>query len=287
MGIGEFARLSRLSPKALRIYDELGLLEPTKVDPYSGYRSYSADQLTAARLVASLRRLGMPLAQIQQIVGEPPAATAGLVRAYWTAMESEHASRRQLAAYLVDRLNGKRNVMYDVAVRDIPARTVVCLLRHAADEAAVWALGKELIGLSREHKIPRLDGVAGAMFLIYYGEVSADSDGPVEVCKPVPADQAEQIAAATGLTLRTEPAHEEAYVRVGSEKMSAAQWELVTQSLQDWAAAEHRLPSQLGVRLTFTVASPPTPDSAPILDFAVPLRDPGDRTGGESVLGSS
>ena len=56
--IGEFARASRLSPKALRLYDELGLLRPVRVDEYSGYRYYSPDQLDQARLVAWLRRAG-------------------------------------------------------------------------------------------------------------------------------------------------------------------------------------------------------------------------------------
>ncbi len=43
MSIGEFARHSRLSPKALPLYDELGLLEPTRVDDDSGYRYYSCE----------------------------------------------------------------------------------------------------------------------------------------------------------------------------------------------------------------------------------------------------
>jgi protein phosphatase len=64
MGIGEFARLSRLSPKALRLHDELGLLPPARVDPGSGYRWYAAGQLSQARLVASLRQIGVPLTQI-------------------------------------------------------------------------------------------------------------------------------------------------------------------------------------------------------------------------------
>ena len=53
MGIGEFARLSRLSrlsPKALRLCHELGLLSPARVDPDSGYRWYAAGQLERARL---------------------------------------------------------------------------------------------------------------------------------------------------------------------------------------------------------------------------------------------
>lgn len=50
--IGAFARLSRLSQKALRLYDELGLLPPAHVDPVSGYRFYAPEQLERARLVA-------------------------------------------------------------------------------------------------------------------------------------------------------------------------------------------------------------------------------------------
>lgn len=58
VSIGEFARLSRLSAKAPRRYDELGLLLPERVDPGSGYRWYETGQLAQARLVASLRQIG-------------------------------------------------------------------------------------------------------------------------------------------------------------------------------------------------------------------------------------
>jgi len=71
--IGEFARLARLSQKALRLYDELGLLRPFRVDEWSGYRYYAPSQLERARLVAWLRRLGMPLAQIGAVLDAAPA----------------------------------------------------------------------------------------------------------------------------------------------------------------------------------------------------------------------
>ena len=57
VSIGEFARRSRLSVKALRLYDELGVLVPARVDEASGYRYYDVAQLEAARLVAMLRQL--------------------------------------------------------------------------------------------------------------------------------------------------------------------------------------------------------------------------------------
>jgi DNA-binding transcriptional MerR regulator len=111
MSIGQFAGLSRLSAKALRLYDELGLLPLARVDPDSGYRWYAAGQLDNARMVASLRQIGVPLAQIHLILSLEPEAAAAQVGAYWSGTEADHAARRDLAGYLVDRLTGKSNVM--------------------------------------------------------------------------------------------------------------------------------------------------------------------------------
>ena len=277
MSIGEFARLSRLSAKALRLYDELGLLPPAQVDPYSGYRWYAAGQLDNARLVASLRQIGVPLAQIQLILSLEPEAAAAQVGAYWSGAEADHAGRRDLAGYLVDRLAGKRNVMYEVKVRDIPARSLLCLLRHASNDQEVWAMGKEVIGMLKAQPVPvpRIEGVAGAAFLVYYGEVNQDSDGPVEFCWPVPQDLAGQLAASfPGLTLRTEPAHQEAYVHLDQDA-TAAQWQAVSDSALAWAAEQQRQPSDLGLRVTLLATTAPVTDASRRggSDFALPLRD--------------
>ncbi|MHC3472127.1 MerR family transcriptional regulator [Streptomyces sp. 7R007] len=103
--IGAFAKASRLSPKALRLYDELDLLRPARVDPGTGYRYYAPAQLEQARLVAWLRRLGMPLARIREVRALDRAAAAVEIRAYWARVEAETAVRRDLAAFLVDHLS--------------------------------------------------------------------------------------------------------------------------------------------------------------------------------------
>src|ERR1700735_3987605 len=81
MTSGAFARASGLSRKALRLYEELGLLRPIRVDQASQYRLYAPAQLEQARLVAWLRRLGMPLAAIRSM----------------STMPSEQASREPAA----------------------------------------------------------------------------------------------------------------------------------------------------------------------------------------------
>ncbi|WP_316782788.1 MerR family transcriptional regulator [Streptomyces sasae] len=107
MTIGAFAKACRLSPKALRLYDELELLRPARVDPDTGYRYYAVEQLERARLVAWLRRLGMPLALIREVCGLPAGLAAREIRAYWARIEAETVVRRDLAAFLVDHLSGE------------------------------------------------------------------------------------------------------------------------------------------------------------------------------------
>ena len=113
MSSGEFARASGLSRKALRLYDELGLLPPARVDPVSMYRLYDPAQLEQARLVAWLRRLGMPLAAIRAVSTLPPNRAAAELAAYWEVVETEAAAKRELAAFLIGYLSGKDTVMPD------------------------------------------------------------------------------------------------------------------------------------------------------------------------------
>ena len=76
ISIGEFARRSRLSLKALRLYDKRGVLVPSRVDRASGYRYYGTAQLEAARLVVMLRQLQLPLAAVKELLGCDPADAA-------------------------------------------------------------------------------------------------------------------------------------------------------------------------------------------------------------------
>jgi hypothetical protein len=73
------------------------------------------------------------------------------------------------------------------------------------------------------------------------------------------------------LHLRTEPAHEEAYVDLGQAEMTPAQWQLASQALQSWVAAQQRRPGNLSVRVTYQASRPVTAESRPDCDFAVPL----------------
>ncbi|HEY7143551.1 MAG TPA: helix-turn-helix domain-containing protein [Streptosporangiaceae bacterium] len=270
MSIGEFARLSRLSAKALRLYDELGLLMPEQVDPASGYRWYAPAQLRQAQLVASMRQIGMPLTDIKAITGLDPHAVAERLARYWAAAEAEHAARRALAGSLVAHFSGERSAMYEVATRDIPARRLLCLHQHVTPDQAV-PVGRSFIARFRDGSVPRIAGASGALFVIYYGQVNDDSDGPVEWCRPVAdADAAAVAAKFPDLTLRTEPAHEMAFAHLPSALVSPTEIMTVIQSLENWAAEHRRQPSG-SLRQVFYFSPGAPSGNGPACDFAFPL----------------
>ena len=147
----------------------------------------------------------------------------------------------------------------------------------------MWAFGKEFIAILRERPLPKIEGREGAFFCIYWGEVSADSDGPVEWCRPVPQTQAHALAEHyPELTLRTEPAHREAFVTlpVGPAGISAVHFQLAMEALQAWGQGQEQehederltlTPEDLGLRITHFATGPvtdPVPTSTSPSRFA-------------------
>ena len=276
ISIGEFARRSRLSLKALRLYDERGVLVPSRVDQASGYRYYDTTQLDEARLVVMLRQLQLPLKAVKELLGCDPADAATRIAEHWRDVEAAHDARRELADYLVNRLRGKRSVMYEVATREMPERSLLCLKRNV-DVQGQFAFGKEFIAILRERPLPKIEGRQGAMFCIWWGLVNDDIDGPIEWCKPVPQAEAHALAEHyPELTLRTEPAHLEMFVALPAG-YGAVQWNLACESLDAWSQEQEQehegerlalTPEDLGLRITYLATGPVT---APDCDLALPF----------------
>jgi DNA-binding transcriptional MerR regulator len=206
--IGEFAGRSRLSIKALRLYDRTGLLRPADVDPVSGYRRYSPRQLYAARLIVLLRRLDMPLSQIAEILQAPAPAAADRLAGYWTEVERRLAAQRELADRLVRSLAAETPEpagAWSVRERDVPDQLVLSEQRYVTSAELPWILE----ATTRLRAVAeRLGGPTGPRFVLFHGRVSEDEDGPVEVCVPIGPE-------AGGPATRREPAHREAYVPIG------------------------------------------------------------------------
>ena len=270
MTIGTFAERTRLSPKALRLYDRLGLLLPVRTDPDSGYRFYHEDQVAGARLIAQLRRLGMPLPVIADIAGKPPEEAAQAVGSYWSGIESVTADRRVLVAHIQAKLTGADMARYDIQTRNIPERTLLSISRHLhlSETDAFFA-----DAFSRLRSAgPGLAGIAGVPFLVFYGEVSEDSDGPLELCRPVAADRAADPAAAMAdLQLRVEPAHDEVFIRLAMKEMGWPAMAPAVDALEAWMRDQRREPAGALRQVLIADQRTATPDT-PVCDLSVPLR---------------
>lgn len=242
--IGVFARRSRLSMKALRLYDRLELLIPADVDPENGYRRYRESQLATARLIVMLRRLDMPLSQVAEIVSAPGPDAAERLAAYWKALEQRVAGQRELASHLCARLCGREEALAvpDVLVREVPEQLVLVEQRHVpVDELPRWigAAMARLMATAQAH-----GGLSGFPFVVYYGEVNEDGDGPAEACVPIadggggssdPPDAALPGSVATH-AMRLEPAHREAYVRLRKAQVAFPQILSAYDGVARWAS---------------------------------------------------
>jgi DNA-binding transcriptional MerR regulator len=267
--IGQFAERTRLSPKALRLYGELGLVEPARVDPGSGYRLYAEDQVERARLVALLRRLDMPLAAIADVIDLDPPQAARAISAWWSEMNTTTTQRRELVRYLVTRLNGQEHAMYDVERREIPERTVVSISKHLRTTETNAFFADAFARLRATGA--GLSGIAGCPYLVFYGEVSDDSDGPIELCRPVAVHPSDVDA---DMQVRVEPAHEEAYLRLADKEAGWPAMLPAFDALERWTTEHHREPAGALRQVLIADRRSAAPDT-PVLDLTVPLRPTG------------
>ncbi|MFE2583828.1 MerR family transcriptional regulator [Streptomyces sp. NPDC059378] len=122
--IGEFAQLTHLSVRTLRRYHESGLLEPASVNPDSGYRYYTTDQIPTAQVIHRLRDLDVPLTDVAKILAtEDAAERADLVGEHLQRLEAELDRTRAAVTSLRNLLRPDDSGL-QVELRLVAARTV-------------------------------------------------------------------------------------------------------------------------------------------------------------------
>ena len=147
--IGEFARRGRVSVKALRHYEAIGLLKPAHVDAATGYRSYEAGQLDDLHRLMVLRALGLSLERIRQVLQDDPSPERMrrlLDERRATVARRIDAEQAQLAAIeaRIRHLEGDRDAAPGAVVRDVPAAFVASLRRVVPDYGVVNSLFDEI-----------------------------------------------------------------------------------------------------------------------------------------------
>jgi DNA-binding transcriptional MerR regulator/predicted transcriptional regulator YdeE len=130
--IGRFAFLTGLSRRALRFYDERGLLRPARVDEWTGYRFYSLEQLPTAELISSLREVDMPLDEIKRALAEP-CLLGGLLDRHEVRLR-ERIEECERALALLPKLREKKEkelvTLLSTEVREVPVLHTACVEIH-------------------------------------------------------------------------------------------------------------------------------------------------------------
>jgi DNA-binding transcriptional MerR regulator len=193
--IGQFARLSRLSVKQLRHYDELGLLVPAYVDPDSGYRYYRRAQARQALSIGLLRSLDVPLPVIAEVLSGATDALAG-VRA---AQEAELARRRRTLAAL-ERVLTDGLPATPVRVVTEPARTVAVAGESATGPADIARATSAAIARLMQAAPP-----AGPVQLIGLFPIDLDDTFPVRAVLVVDPEGTTEPWQRAGLDVETLP----------------------------------------------------------------------------------
>ncbi|HEU4894533.1 MAG TPA: MerR family transcriptional regulator [Acidimicrobiia bacterium] len=184
--IGRFSKMTRLSIKALRLYDEIGLLTPTHVDPSSGYRYYDLGQANRAEAVRILRFVDMPLDEIKSLVDEDePELVHKMLVAHRERLAAKLASQERMLSYLESLINREGGIMpYEVEVMEVAAQQVAAVrihtdLRRIANDIAA-GFGTVVQGMGRAGVAP-----SGAPLIVYHDVIDEQTDGDVEICVPI------------------------------------------------------------------------------------------------------
>lgn len=185
LSIGAFSESTMLSPKALRLYNERGLLVPVVVDRFSGYRYYAPEQCGQGRIISMLRAAGMSLDAIAAFMGNLADARAAAMEQlleYEAAVRNSTESISTLLAQVRAHLTG--NPMENVTSVLEPERHLLSVMLRCTVRDLDEGIENRL---ERLHALARDNGlnVVGPPFGIFHREITEDSDGPLEVCLPV------------------------------------------------------------------------------------------------------
>ncbi len=214
--IGEFAQQTRLTAKALRIYDEIGLLRPADVDPANGHRRYGVGQVRHGRLIGMLRGADLSLAEIGSLLDDldrsRDLASARLDR-HLIELEARHTSRRFLIRHCHAILREEAHPMFPIQTRHVPAQRVMTMQRrlHASETDTFVAEAKAAFAGHLDGALP-----TGPFTLIFHGVIDHESDGPLEAILACP----DNVPPTDLIGIRTEPAHDEAFTAI-----TRAQWD--------------------------------------------------------------
>lgn len=191
--VGEFSQLAQVSKRLLRYYDEIGLLKPIRIDPTTGYRYYSAEQLPRLNRILALKELGLSLDQIQRLLSDNVSTDEmqGMLLLKKAEIEQQLRSElqriRNIEARLLSIRNAETSKPLDVVIKQIHAQPVLSL-RMVVESTEVgleicdqvMATLPEISGYGSFFAILHSDGIDDGNLDVEFGRmIAAKSHAPV------------------------------------------------------------------------------------------------------------
>lgn len=186
--IGEFSKMNRITIKALRYYDEIGLFKPCLVDAFTGYRYYSGDQIQILNEIVALKEIGFSLEEIIEITskGVDPDRMLELLRRKEeeTALHiaDEEAKLTRIIKH-IDKLKENRFMKQNIEIKELPEVIVASMRKVIADYGEYNSIYPEMGHYMEEQKVTCRE--PEYCFTIYHDGEYKERDIDVEICQAV------------------------------------------------------------------------------------------------------
>jgi len=184
--IGEFSKMSKTTIKALRYYDEIGLLKPEKTDRFTGYRLYTTDQLFRLHRIQALRQIGLSIDETKSILAGHDALTILRKRKAELVSESDKVTRQLSRVEFILRREEEKNLMsYSATIKELPECVVYSKKMTIPNYDAYFEV-IPAIGESIAKQYPDLKcAVPEYCFVVYLDGEYKESDINIEFCEAV------------------------------------------------------------------------------------------------------
>jgi DNA-binding transcriptional MerR regulator len=184
--IGEFSKMSKTTIKALRYYDEVGLLRPELVDDFTGYRFYTTTQLIKLHHIQGLRQIGLSIDEIKLIMDGRSAES--ILQKRKSEVEAELADAKEQLSRIEFILSGKEelNLMnYQAIIKEVPECIVyskkITVPNYDSYFTVIPAIGEEVKSANPNLKC----AVPEYCFIIYLDGEYREKDINIEYCEAV------------------------------------------------------------------------------------------------------
>ncbi|MFM1654980.1 MerR family transcriptional regulator [Brevibacillus sp. B_LB10_24] len=187
--ISEFSKISQVSVKTLRYYDQLNLLKPAHTDQITGYRYYSADQMFQLNRILAYKELGFSLDQIGRMIGEQISIEQirGMFRIKQNEIQSILDKEQAKLARIKERLwhlenEGENLTSHDVILKEVEPQLVLSY-RQRTSHRQIPELFKQLDDYLRDSGQP-----ASSRLVLWHGCEECEDDIDIEVARPLTHD---------------------------------------------------------------------------------------------------